>query len=257
MSLLENEAGEDSQPAQMRRIAALMAECEESSTSNDIAEARRTHLEKLTKVKDSIIKVVPRTDATTRPFTGRWVDTMHDDGARKARWTTRGYEQTLNGYEDFFSATPAMMQLKMLLVDAALKEHVTAIEACSGAFYQSPMNLDGTEHRVWIEPPPEAELGPDLIWEAVSTLPGLKGALRAWDTYSANVLTSSMQMEQSRYDGCLFYRLEPRREHVEEKSGRHIDDFLVIGPEPDVERFLAQARDKLNMQDAIRLCKTG
>ena len=85
----------------MRRIAALMAECEDSSTSDDIARARRTHLEKVTKVKDAIIKVVPRTDATAKPLTGRWVDTMHDDGARKARWTTRGYEQTLNGNEDF------------------------------------------------------------------------------------------------------------------------------------------------------------
>ena len=36
-----NEAGEDSQLAQIRRIAALMAECEDLSTTDDIAEARR------------------------------------------------------------------------------------------------------------------------------------------------------------------------------------------------------------------------
>ena len=64
-------------------------------------------------------------------------------------------------------------------------------------------------------------------------------------------------MEQSRYDGCLFYRFEPSREQVEEKAGRHIDDFLVTGPEANVERFLAQAKDKLNMQDAVRLYNTG
>ena len=103
-----------------------MAECEDACTSEAIAEARRVHLAKLTKVNDAVIKVVPRTDATTKPLTGRWVDTMHDDGARKARWTTRGYEQTLNGNEDFFSATPAMMHLKMMLVEAALKGHVAA-----------------------------------------------------------------------------------------------------------------------------------
>ena len=250
-----DEAGEDSQPVQMRRIAALMTECEDACTSEAIAEARRVHLEKLTKVKDAVIKVVPRTDATTKPLTGRWVDTMHDDGARKARWTTRGYEQTLNGNEDFFSATPAMMHLKMMLVEAALKGHVAAIGDCSGAFYQSPLNPDGTENQVWIEPPPEAELGPDYIWEAVSAFPGLKGAPRAWDSYSAGVLTNSMQMKQSQYDGCLFYRFE--QERIEEKAGRHIDDFLVTGPEPNVERFLEQARDKLNMQDAVRLYKTG
>ena len=190
-----DEAGEDSQPVRMRRIAALMAECEDACTSEAIAEARRIHLEKLTKVKDAVIKVVPRTDATTKPLTGRWVDTMHDDGARKARWTTRGYEQTLNGNEDFFSATPAMMHFKMMLVEAALKGHVAAIGDCSGAFYQSPLNPDGTENQVWIEPPPEAELGPEYIWEAVSAFPGPKGAPRAWDSYSAKVLTNSMQNE--------------------------------------------------------------
>ena len=80
--------------------------------------------------------------------------------------------------------------------------------------------------------------------EAVSAFPGLKGAPRAWDSYSAKVLTNSMQMKQSQYDGCLFYRFE--QERIEEKAGRHIDDFLVTGPEPNVERFLEQARDKLN-----------
>ena len=76
---LGNEAGEDSQPVQMRRIVALIAECEDTTASDAIAEVRRI----LTKVKDTVIKVVPRTDVTTRPLTRRWVDTMHDDEARK------------------------------------------------------------------------------------------------------------------------------------------------------------------------------
>ena len=64
-------------------------------------------------------------------------------------------------------------------------------------------------------------------------------------------------MKQSQYDVCLFYRFEPSQERIEKKAGRHIDDFLVTGPEPNVERFLEQARGKLNMQDAVRLYKTG
>ena len=144
-----------------------------------------------------------------------------------------------------------------MLVGAALKGHVAAIGDCSGAFYQSPLNPDGTESTVWIEPPPEAELGPQYIWEAPPAFPGLKGAPRAWKTHIANVLTNSMQMEQSLYDGCLFCRLEPSRERIEEKAGRHIDDFLVTVPESNVERFLEQAQDKLNIQDAGRLYKTG
>ena len=77
------------------------------------------------------------------------------------------------------------------------------------------------------------------------------------DTHSTKVLMSSMNMEQSRHHGFLFYRFEPLGKHIEEKAGRHTDDFLVTGPEENVERFLKQARDKLNMQDAVRLYKTG
>ena len=144
-----------------------------------------------------------------------------------------------------------------MLVDAVLKGHVAAIGEYSGAFYQLLLSPDGTESKVWIEPAPQAELGQNYIWEAVLPSPGLKETPKTWDTYSANVLTNSTQMEQSRNDDCLFYCFEPSREHVEQKAGRHIYDFLVTGPEPNVEHFLAQAKDKLNMQDVVRLYETG
>ena len=60
-----------------------------------------------------------------------------------------------------------MMHLNVMLVEAALKGHVAAIEDCRGAFYQSLLNPDGTESQIRIEPAPEAELGPDYIREAV------------------------------------------------------------------------------------------
>ena len=129
------------------------------------------------------------------------------------------------------------MRFKMLLVDAVLKGLVVAEGDCSGAFSQAPLNPQRTLGKVWI--------------------PGIRSAPTAGDTYSAKVLTSSMEMEQSRVDGFLFHRLEPLEEHIEEKAVRHIDDFLVTGQEQNVERFPKQARDKLNMQDALRWYKTG
>ena len=143
----------------MPRIAALMAECEDTTTPDATAEARLIHVQKLTKVKEAVIKVV------SHP-TGRRADTMHDDGARKARCTTRGYEQTL------LSSASDEKHLKMMLVEGALKGHVAAIGDCSGAFNQSLLNPDGTEWQVWIEPRPEAEFGPDNMGEAVSAFPG-------------------------------------------------------------------------------------
>ena len=61
-----NQAGEDSRPVHMRRMAALMAECEDTITSDAIAQTRRIHLEKLTNVKDAVVNVVPRIDAKPR-----------------------------------------------------------------------------------------------------------------------------------------------------------------------------------------------
>ena len=180
---------------------------------------------------------------------------MHDDGARKARWT-RGYEQTLNGNEDFFSATP-MMNLKNDVGRGSLAmarggtrrlQRGLLPVTCEPRRNRKP-GLDRAACR--------GRAGARLHVGSRVSFPSLKGAPRVWDPYSANVLTSTTEMEQSRCDGCLFYHFEPRREHMEEKAGRHIDDFLVTGLERNVERFLKQARDKLNMQDAVRLCKTG
>ena len=36
--------------------------------------------------------------------------------------------------------------------------------------------------KVWIEPPPRAELEHDYMWEAVSAFPELNGAPEAWDS---------------------------------------------------------------------------
>ena len=80
---------------------------------------------------------------------------------------------------------------------------------------------DGTESQMLIERLPEAELGTRLLLGSRASFP----RSQAWDMCSANFLTSSL--EKSRFGGCLFYRFDPRREHIEEKAGRDINDLLV------------------------------
>ena len=221
---------------------------------SNFMEARLKHVAKITAEGANIVRPVPRSSATTRPLSGRWVEDQHDDGSLKARWTTRGFEQTLKGHEDFYSATPATQHLKMMLVDAAMKGHVAAIGDCSGAFYQAPLDPEGEGEKVYIEPPEEAGLGPDVVWEAISAFPGLKGSPKAWDIHSSGVLTKKMEMIRSKYDGCLFHDLEGDKDT---KAGRHIDDFLVTGPQKDVDAFLEEAASTLNMTDAVKLYNPG
>ena len=100
-------------------------------------------------------------------------------------------------------------------------------------------------------------MGQNCIWEAVSASPRFQGSTEnLGHTHNTNDLTNSVQMEQLRYNSRSFYRFEPSQEKVEQKAGRHINDFLVIGPKPNVERLLAQAQGKLNRQDIVRLYET-
>ena len=209
---------------------------------------------------------------------------MYNDETRKIRWTTRGYEQTARvrcmlwpkTYCEWYEVWPNPRETTEVEVDtmldfdqnqttstkqkytictndikANLKGHAAAIEYYSEVFYQSPLNIDETENKVWIELLEKAKLGRNYVWEATSAFPGLKGVSKTRDTYNTNDPMNSVQMEQLQYDSCLFYRFEPSQEQVEERAGRHINDFLVIGPEPNLERFLAQAKD------TVRLYKTG
>ena len=112
-----------------------------------------------------------------------------------------------------------MMHVNMMLVDAARKGHVVAIEDCSGAFFQSPFHPDGTEGKVWIEPLPEAELGPDNEKGSCVGIPRTQGRTES----VGDMRCESSHEFQPRYDGCVSYQFEPFGEHIEEKAGRHVD----------------------------------
>ena len=102
---------------------------------HDFGRSRREHLGKIAGTGKSIVKIVPVSTATSRILTGRWVDTVQDDGELKSRWTTRGFEQTLLGNENHVAGTPGLAHLKALLVDAARRGNAVALGDCSGAFY--------------------------------------------------------------------------------------------------------------------------
>ena len=110
-----SKAGEDSQPFQMRRIATLTAQCEDTTTSDAISEARRKHRDHQT---------------LDKTFGGQCGRRRREEGQVDDALVRANSERN----EDFFSAKLAMMQLKMMLVEAALKGLVVAIVECCGPF---------------------------------------------------------------------------------------------------------------------------
>jgi len=217
-----------------------------SIEASDWTTTRNEHLKKITDPAKKIVEVVPRASAESTPLTGRWVDSCGDDGVFKSRWTTHGFKQELNGTETHHSGTPATAHIKALLIDAALQGYVAALGDCSGAFYQAPL-----QERVWLEAPPEANLPEGYAWRALCAFPGLKGAPRAWEDHSANVL-AQLGMDRSKYDGCVFWA-RPKAT----KAGKHVDDFVVTGPQEPVEELLKVMKDRPNLRDIIRLYREG
>ena len=150
----------------------MIAMCEE--TRGEWTQARADHIAMLNRSEGKIVEVAPRTEATSKPLTSTWVNSQHDDGTLKSRWTTRSYEQQLAGGQNFFATTQPLTHLKLMLVDAARNGHKADIGDCSGTCYQAPLDPTGQESKVYIEAPHEANLGPDYVWDAVSAFPNPK-----------------------------------------------------------------------------------
>ena len=119
-----------------------------------------------------------------------------------------GYEQYLNGHEDFFGSTPAVMHLQDVS-DGCRCEG--AHGDCSGALYRATLNPHGTEGQVWIELPPGAGLVPDYLWEVISALPWSQGRAESLgrvqhDSPHEDLETlKTMDLGLSLHDSCVLY----------------------------------------------------
>ena len=77
------------------------------------------------------------------------------------------------------------------------------------------------EERIFLEPPPEAQVSPDYVWAALCAFPGLKGAPKAWEEHSAQQM-GKLGMNPGRCDGCMFQRKSDLS-----RAGRPADDFIL------------------------------
>jgi hypothetical protein len=154
--------------------------------------ARLEHLALLEKHKVYDREVPP---AGTRLMTHRWVDRDTFDTA-KSRFTCRGFEQALDGTEEFFAPTPRECVLRLLLTMAELRGLVVAVGDAAQAFLQAPFR---EENPVYVKPAAEANEKPGVAWKLRKTLPGLKGGPAAWGDYATEILLTKYGFKTSRH----------------------------------------------------------
>ena len=172
----------------LETVAELKTTCEEQlvetpgALGNErlIQEARAKELKWMLTLP--AFAVVPRSTATTRIMTTRWVDV--DKGDRwRSRITCRGYEQRVDPATDFYAHTPSIAALRLLLVVAWRRGFAVAAGDCKSAFLQAPCSGD-----VFVELVPEAKVDPKSCWKCLRNLPGLKGGPADWAKHIQNLL---------------------------------------------------------------------
>ena len=181
-----NEVGKEFEsPTQIRRATA--AECEKPSISDDIAETANTLGEthesqrKMRSSKSHRAQTQPpdleRVDWWTLCTTMERgePDGQHGDMSRQP-WYDAEVDTMLDNIDvDFDQSQTTSTKHKYTNctnnIKSALKGHAAAIEYYRGAIYQSLLNPDGTESKVWIELLEKAKLGQNYFWEAAISIP--------------------------------------------------------------------------------------
>lgn len=155
-----------------------------------------------------------------KPLSGKWVDKQLGDLTVKSRYTARGFEQSLEGWEDHYSSTPAHGMLRIFLVLAIRLGLSVCFGDCAQAFLQAPLYED-----VWVTPPVESCCPDGYTWHLRKALLGLKGSPVAWGDHVTSVLRDTHSVQQSQADPCV-YSAPSRRIW----TLRHMDDCVAFGP---------------------------
>ena len=206
---------------------------------------RKAHIEKLRRF--NVFKRIHRSHCKSRPLTARWVDKHH-----KSRWTARGYEQFLEGTEDFYSPTPQHTAVKALLVVAEVKDHIVTFGDCEDAFLQSELvTLGDSDPEVYVEPPEEAEEDTDYVWQLLKVLPGTKAGPVSW-TRHFNTACKKLGFDQNLADPCTFHH--PKRDM---RLVRHVDDVAMEGDVDATDTTLVELKRDLLLKETARLAQVG
>eukprot|EP00975_Prorocentrum_lima_P023607 4968872-Prorocentrum_lima.AAC.1 len=123
-----------------------------------------------------------------------------------------------------------------------------AVGDCAQAFLQAPLT---EKEEVWVWPPTEANTANTKAWKLAKTLPGLKGGPAAWGAYATEVKEQLYGLTPSIHDQCV-------HSNVKEKLWlmRHMDDYLVIGPQAKVKEITDDMAKTMLLRD-VRFLEVG
>ena len=208
-------------------------------SNDECMKAKKVELDKLEKF-DAVTEVK---DSGQFRISCRWVlwNKKHSDDSTevRARLVARGYEVEEEVPSD--SPTADQMNLRLLLGIAASKKwKITSCDVKS-AFLQG-LKL---KREVLMQPPPEANVKPGILWKLNVALYGMDEASLQFH-FKCKQVFQKLGLKQSKHDPAMFFK--------HDQSGKlvlvlitHVDDFLIAAEEKLRSNFCKKLSKEFEM----------
>ena len=211
---------------------------------------RRGKAEELKHFKSkNVWREVPRSRAAGKRVVGtRWVcSNKGDEENPEVRCRLVCQEVKTYQSEEFFAATPPVESLRLIMSMAAEDpEFEVTLVDISRAYFNASI-----EREVFVELPPEAGRGKDVVGLLVKCMYGTRDAAQGWEGTYRTAL-ESMSFRRGRASPCVFHHAT-RRLYLTVRG----DDFFATGRAEDREWFEKTLLGLFEGKVKGRLVKSG
>ena len=96
-----------------------------------------------------------------------------------------------------------------------------------------------------VQPPPELEQNPDVLWQLTRALYGIKKSPKLWQQHLASKL-EELGPRKNKVDPCIFAGEQPL-------VMNRLDAFLIVGDKSEQESFINQLSAQVSLKDITKL----
>ena len=167
----------------------------------------------------------------------------HDGNSRlRARIIDKAFQQQLLDLDSVVCASTSHMSLKFLLTLSLINKWAVSTATISSALLPAPK---ANEELVLVEPPPELEQDPGMLWQLIRTWYGIKTSPKLWQQHVAGKL-EELGLTKNTVDPSIFSNEQLLVMH-------HLDTLLIVGDKLQQESFLSQLSASVSLHDITQL----
>ena len=140
------------------------------------------------------------------------------------------------------ASTTSHMSLKILLTLSLINRWDVITANLSSALLQAPI---ASEELVLVEPPPELEQDPGVLWKLTRALYGIKTSPELWQQFLASKL-EELGLKKNKVVPCTFTSEQLMVVH-------HLDTLLIVGDKHQQESFISQLSAHVSLNNITKL----